>query len=173
MSQRAGHTVAPSLGRARSWSSAHARECHYSVLRTQGLGKLHVAQHRTSFPLRWLRCHSATDGGHRGPGWGASGRGSLAEVIAATTVRKCPAFFPGDWERGRGRASGPTAQASGPLRGLSFPGCAHPPALLLPRPPASPKRTVSPRDSRPASGGGRRPSISPHPGTLTSHPPNK
>lgn len=74
---------------------------------------------------------------------------------------------------------GPVAQAAGMvLRGWApgrrlMPGHAHAPALLLPRPLASPKRTVSPRDSRPASGGGRRPSISPHPGTLMSRPPSR
>lgn len=144
-------------------------ECQHSLLRTQGLGNF--TSHSAELPF--LCDCSAADGGQRGTGLGASGSGSLAEVTAATTVPKRPVIFPWDWEQGWGCASGPTAQAAGQLRGRSFPGCAHPPVLLLPRPPASPKRTVSPRDSRPASGGGRRPSISPHPGTLMSRPPNK
>lgn len=113
-------------------------------------------------------------GGWPGRSWGGcSGAGSLAEVIGATAGQQDLSF-----PRGLARGSGSNRTAEvGPgdtgLRAGPLPGCAHPPALLLPRRPASPKQTVSPRDSRPASGGGRRPSIRPRPGTLMSRPPNR
>lgn len=97
MCQRAGHTGAPSLG----WSSTHARKCHYRVLRTQGLGKLRISQHRTSFPLRLLRCHSATDGGHRGTGWELLGGGAEQKSQLLLPCPNAPRF-----SRGTGNGAG-------------------------------------------------------------------